>query len=274
MKKVLLVFDGEHFDEFVINYAIKLNKQEPILATGVFLPAVDYAEILYSLGGVMTGPMFIAEPVSIDDSILQKNVARFREICTLHNMECEVMADETKHIVEQIAGLTRFADMLVIGTSSFYDTLSDTQQKDYVTDVLHKAECPVMLIPAEFHTPGSIVMAYDGSEQAMYAIKQFTYLFPAYKAAKVSVIYFSTRESDIPEYEEIADFMRLHYTNAVVTKMSIDASVYLETWLQDNKDALLVAGAYGRSRLSEAFSKSFIDDVISDHKVPVFVAHR
>lgn len=274
MKKILFVFDGTHFDEHIINYAIALNMQERISATGIFLPAVDYAEILYSFGGVMTGPLFISDPITIDDTILQKNVSRFREICKQNGIEHEVLADDTKHIVSEICSQTRFADMLVIGSSSFYDNLEETTRKDYVSNVLHKSECPVLLVPGPYTEPASIIMAYDGSEQSVYAIKQFTYLFPVLRNVEVSVVYVSTKNNEIPDKNNIADFVRLHYNNATVSKLNIDAKKYLETWLSERRDALLVTGAYSRTRISEAISKSFVDEVIGDHKIPVFVAHK
>jgi hypothetical protein len=37
---------------------------------------------------------------------------------------------------------------------------------------------------------------------------------------------------------------------------------------------MLVAGAFGRSEFSNLFKKSFLTDIIKDHKIPVFVGHK
>jgi nucleotide-binding universal stress UspA family protein len=42
----------------------------------------------------------------------------------------------------------------------------------------------------------------------------------------------------------------------------------------EQDSVLLVAGAYGRSELSGMFRKSFLAEVIAEHKVPIFVAHK
>jgi hypothetical protein len=37
---------------------------------------------------------------------------------------------------------------------------------------------------------------------------------------------------------------------------------------------MLIAGGFGRSELSNVFSKSFVADIIKDHSIVVFVAHK
>ncbi len=274
MRNILLAFDGQHFSEGVVEFAKHLNKQQPIQATGIFLPSIDLAEILYSFGGVLSGPIYIDEVVTIDENILYENISRFVEFCKQNAIEYKVHAGETKNIIPQIVGYTRFADALVLSSSSFYSNLGKASQHDHIANALHKSECPVVLIPGQYHVPKSIVMAYDGSEQSVFAIKQFTYLFPEFKDTQVLLMYFDPSEKAIPERTNVEDFMRLHYSNVTISKMKIEAKKYLETWLLENGDTLLVAGAYGRSLLSEMLKKSFIEEVILDHKIPVFIAHK
>jgi hypothetical protein len=44
--------------------------------------------------------------------------------------------------------------------------------------------------------------------------------------------------------------------------------------MAEQDDYLLVAGAYGRSELSNLFKKSFLVEVIEQHKTPIFIAHK
>ena len=41
-----------------------------------------------------------------------------------------------------------------------------------------------------------------------------------------------------------------------------------------DSNAILVSGSFGRSMFSEMFRKSFVSDVIAEHKLPVFIAHK
>jgi nucleotide-binding universal stress UspA family protein len=40
------------------------------------------------------------------------------------------------------------------------------------------------------------------------------------------------------------------------------------------RSALLVSGSYGRSGLSQLFKKSFVNEIIAEHRLPVFIAHK
>jgi hypothetical protein len=44
--------------------------------------------------------------------------------------------------------------------------------------------------------------------------------------------------------------------------------------LAEQNNILLVAGAYGRSELSNLFKKSFLAEVIEQKKTSIFIAHN
>ena len=49
---------------------------------------------------------------------------------------------------------------------------------------------------------------------------------------------------------------------------------YFNTWLSEIPNPIVVSGAYGRSLLSRVFRRSFVEDTLRAHQVPVFIAHR
>lgn len=56
MRKILLAFDGSHFSEGAIEFANQLNKRNPVLLVGIFLPLIDYSALWsYSGGGKING---------------------------------------------------------------------------------------------------------------------------------------------------------------------------------------------------------------------------
>ena len=46
----------------------------------------------------------------------------------------------------------------------------------------------------------------------------------------------------------------------------------MAAWLDGEID--LVCGAFSRSLVSQIFRQSFVEDVLRDHKIPVFISHR
>ena len=271
MKKIILALDGNHLSEGAFKFVTQLNKYEPVLLTGVFLPVVDYAELLYSLGG-LGGPLYFQDAELEDTRNIQKNIDRFKDLCLEYGLEYRVHPDLDRHVISEIKQESRYADLLVIASELFYENLGDDSHEQYVENALHKSECPVVLIPEHYHAPDNITLAYDGSESSVYAIKQFAYLFPEFKHLKTLLVYAGTK--DIPGIAEIEELAARHFVNLTVCKLEIDPKKYFNTWLEDNGNTMLVSGAYSRSALSEVLSSSFISKTIRDHKVPIFVAHK
>ena len=271
MKKVLLVCDGGHFSHAAFEFIRQMNTAQKIQATGIFLPAINYSELLYSFGGIV-GPLYYEE-VAIDDTgILQKNIDLFTSMCNEYGIENSVHPHIEKHVVDEIKKESRYADILLISSDLFYKNMGSETQDDYIDNVLHRTECPVVLLPEDFHYPENIILTYDGSENSVFAIKQFAYLFPELTALKSTLIYAGTDK--IPNLESINEFASNHYSNLEIFELKADPKHYFTTWLQDNKKPLLVSGSHGRSVLSEMFKENFITEIIHDRQIPVFVAHK
>jgi hypothetical protein len=273
MKKILLVFDGRHFSEGIFQFAKDLNAKGTILATGVFLPLVDYSELLYSLGG-LSGPIYITDIQEEGDDIIKENIKKFEEECKVAGIRYSVHSDLTEHVMSYLEKESRFADMMVISGELFYENLGEDTQDEYIDDALLRSECPIVVVPESYQSPQRIILSYDGSESSVYAIKQFAYLFPEYRDLETILVYADSHGNDVPDLKIMEELAGLHYEKLSMFKLEADPRKYFETWLMDKGNTLLVSGAYGRSAFSDMLKKSFIKDVIRGHRVPIFVSHK
>ncbi|MFL5808240.1 MAG: hypothetical protein ACJ749_01890, partial [Flavisolibacter sp.] len=64
-----------------------------------------------------------------------------------------------------------------------------------------------------------------------------------------------------------------HFMHLSFQKLDLDPKKYFNTWLKKEAGPILICGAHGRSAISQMFRKSFVTEVIEDHKLPVFIAH-
>ena len=273
MKKVIIAFDGSHFSEGAFEFARRLNETDRLLLTGVFLPAVDYVELLYSFGGV-SGPMYYADVNLEETGILQKNIDRFKSLCEKNGIEYRVHPDVEKHVVSEVKLESRYADLMLLGCEQFYENLGEEGQDDYIESILHKSECPVILVPEHCTFPDNVILAFDGSASSVYAIKQFAYLLPGFTTLTTILVSAGTDSSSVPNKDYVEEFAARHFEDLAIEELQIDARKYFDTWLEGNKNAVLVTGAYGRSAISEMFRKSFISKSIHNHKLPIFIAHK
>ncbi len=273
MKKIIVAFDGNHFSEGAFEFVRHLNDMQPVLATGIFLPGIDYAELLYSIGG-LSGPVYYKEIELNDTGILKENMTRFALLCEKNGIEYRIHPDDEKHVIDEVKLESRFADMLVLSSELFYENLGTAEQDDYIQTVLHKAECPVIVVPEHYKAPENVILCYDGSESSVYAIKQFAYLFPELTGMKTLLLFAGDENEAIPDLDYIEELAPRHFKDLRIFKLETDPGKYFNTWLEDYGSSLLVTGSYGRSSLSSLLRKSFITATIHEHKLPVFIAHR
>lgn len=273
MKKILLVFDGSHFSQGAFNYALHISKTQPILLTGVFLPSTDYTDtMIYYLGG-MAGPLYVPT-LDTDTETMEQNVEKFKSLCVKHNIEHRVHTSVSGSIVEGIKKETRYADVMILSSETFYSNLGKVTQDYYLQDTMHKAECPVIIVPENYKMPQSIILAYDGSRTSVFAIKQFAYLFPELSGLSTVVVYASDENEDLPDMPYIEELAARHFKDLSFFKLEADPKKYFNTWMMDRGSAILVTGSFGHTGLSEIFKRNFAEDVINEHNLPVFVAHQ
>ena len=275
MKKILLAFDGTHFSEGSFEFARGLNEIEPVLLTGVFVPLVDYSSLWsYAYASAAAGAPVI--PLLEDDEIesVQKNIERFKELCVRHNIEHRVHRDYSNFALPELRKETRYADLLIIGSETFYNIPGIGEPNAYLKDLLQDAECPILIVPEKFNFPDSNVLAFDGSSSSVYAIRQFAYLFPELAGNSTLMVFVDDGDDSIPDESYITELAGRHFPDLKLLKLDLPSTKYFPSWMNARKNSLLVCGAYGRSSISQLFRKSFVSEVIHERKLPVFIAHR
>lgn len=274
MKKIIIAFDGASYSPGAFELAMRLNELEPILLTGVFLPQLDLPDLAaFSYANMGAGYMPMMEEYSRE--VVEKTVEQFEHDCVRNGVEYRVHREMLGFSMAELQKETRYADLLILGNEVFYASLGTDKPNDYLLETLHQSECPVLITPEKFRFPDSLVLAYDGSEDSVYAIKQFAALFPALCTLKTVLVYGTdSKHPQLPDADYIKELAARHFPDLTMEVMEAAPARYFGTWIRDINDPLLICGAYGRSRLSLYFSKSFISDVIRDHTLPIFITHR
>lgn len=273
MKKILLAFDGSHFCESAFEFARQMNESSSVLITGVFLPQIDYSS-LWSYSAGVSGTVFVPLVEEETAAAIDRNIDRFGTLCRLHGIEYRVHKDFTDFALPALKKETRFADLLMLGSESFYNNPGIHDAGNLLADALHDAECPVLVVPDQFEFPEKNILAYDGTEASVYAIKQFAYLFPDLAKKETVLIYVHQgQEITIPDETLIEELCTRHFPNLTLFKLDINPNKHFALWCSERYGSLLISGAYGRSAASQMFKKSFVSEIIREHRMPVFIAH-
>jgi hypothetical protein len=273
MKKILLAFDATHFSEGAFEFARYMNEKQPVSLTGIFLPQVNFAN-LWSYASVADAPLFIPLIEGDETSEIQKNIDRFEFLCRKNNIDYRVHKHFVDFALPELKKETRFADLLIVGSESFYKNLGAERPNEYLKDALHNSECPVMVVPEHFTYPETNIISFDGSESSVFAVKQFAFLFPDLCCNKTLLVYAKEEETNLPDGSYIEELVISHFPDLTVMNLRFNPKKYFASWIAGKLNPVLISGAFGRSGISQLLKKSFTADVIRDHKLPVFVAHR
>lgn len=187
MDKILIAVDSQNMDVSSVSFAFQLAELTHSKLTGLFLEEPDVEEeeeIILTRSG---GELYV-ESVAIKDggededkaSVRLENMDLFRTLSEQHQVQASIHLDKGLPINDLIAE-SRFSDLLIVNaTTSFFD-LDEKAPTGFVKNVLHDAGCPVIISPETFEGIDNIIFCYDGSKSAVFAMKQFTYLFPRTK---------------------------------------------------------------------------------------------
>lgn len=274
MKKIILISDGRNFSNAAFEFSGRLNELQPILLTGIFLPQIDYAT-LWNYTDAMGGVLMVPIPDEEDAEEMKKNIARFETLCKNNDIDYRVHKDFYDFSLQELKEETRFADIAMLGSEVFYKNLGTFKPNEHLKDLLHDAECPVLLVPERFDFPKNNILAYDGSASSVYAIKQFAYLFPELCQQKTILVSAKDeKDNDFPEEDYMKEFAARHFTDLTFLNIKTHTKKEFSDWVNQNKAAIVVSGSFGRSLFSQLFKQSFMSDVISEHKLPLFITHR
>jgi hypothetical protein len=161
---------------------------------------------------------------------------------------------------------------MVICSDSFYEQFGD-QPNDYLKEVLHDSECPVILIPEKFSIPLSNLLFYDGSSASVFAMKQFSYLLPVLAANPTTVIS-AIPGGEMPEKELLLEWALRYFPDLDLTMLRKKPDARGYALDHGYPSPIVVMGAFGRNDLSVLFRKSFSNELIRHNKSAIFISHQ
>jgi len=277
MEKILLAMDAMHINTQTIEFSCYLSRLTGSRLTGVFLedllsePAFGafQQEVQMQAGGAIE-----TQTASTRAEITDANIQLFRKACEARGVVPNIHRDRGIPLNEVIRE-SRFADLVVVDAETSFTRERGPLPGKFVKDVLQDSECPVIIAPYTFHTIDEVIFAYNGSASSVWAIKQFTYLFPELKQKKAIVV--DVKEKDdgaIEEQYKMKEWLRQHYSNVEVKILTGDASDELFGYLIDKKNAIVAIGAYGRGWLSRLLKPSQARIIVKTVNLPLFIAHH
>jgi hypothetical protein len=277
MEKIVLAVDALEPDQNAFDFACYLGRLTKSKITAVFLENLlnETRPVQKDLQG--RAVMFWDHADALENNArratIEQNITAFKDQC-LEKGVCFNLHRDRGLPVPDLIKESRFADVLVIDAGTSFSKRFEDSPTGFVRDILQKAECPVIIAPGVFEELSEIIFAYNGSASAVFAIKQFTYLFPQFQDKKVTILQVNdTGKWQDPDKHKFNEWLQDHYTSLYFEAVRKKTDQGLFDLLLNRKNMFLVMGAYGRNALSRLFIRSHADPLIKSITQPIFIAH-
>jgi hypothetical protein len=270
MLRISIEFDGAQFSKGAFQFAAQLNELKPVILCGYFLRQSDFASLWNPM------PMLAVSDVSGKDEqqLLKSSREKFQSFCREKNIHFCIEDESDTNGYHGLEIQSRFSDALIVGSETFFSNVNSEVPNEYLKELLHLAECPVVVVPESSGFPEEIVLLYDGTASSVYAIKQFAQLFPELCGYPATLLYCSRKEETIPDHQHIKALAACHFDNLGLMNLHGPGGKSMNEWVQERKNPLVVSGAFARSDVSEMIKKSFVTEIIRDGNAILFVAHK
>ncbi|CAN5589438.1 hypothetical protein BH10BAC3_BH10BAC3_32840 [soil metagenome] len=276
MQKILLAMNALNINNSSIDFATYIANKTRSKITAVFLEQGEVAEaIMPGAFGNLLGTEEFAEcdytEVTEGNELVEKNKQQFKDACAASNVGCTIHYSKGVAL-DEILKESRFADLIITDVSTSVSKEKDGIPSNFVKDLLADAECPVIISPFEFDEINEVIFTYDGSESSVFAIKQFSYLFPEFEDLKITLIEIVDDDNnELTEKEKIKEWLMMRYNAVHIELLHGEPEEALFSKYLTQRNKILIMGAYGR----KIFLKhSTADLILKTLDIPVFIAHH
>lgn len=279
MNKVIAALDGLKLSQSTVDYAVYLGKEFDAHIVAAFLE-----DITYHARPDTNEEEFVFTDWSQMDVVIQKegqvraaSKTRLQTKFDSKGLHYNIHSDKIlalKSLIDE----SYYADMILIDGNEKFSSLDYAKPSRFLKNLLAASHCPVMVVQADFKPVERFVFAYDGSPSSVYAIKQFTYLFPLKQNQQVEILMITDERhsNHFPKEHLLKELLKRKYTTVLqsIIKSSNTDDAFVNHLQTENKNCMLILGAYQRSSFSRWLYQSIADLLIAELDIPLFIAHK
>ena len=279
MLKILIALNPEKFEVNTIDFACYVARLTHSGVTGIFLEnkiEKELSAVHYQHGNIENETIDAPDIRQAEERKIscEKNIRFFRQACINRSVNYHIHRDCNLPFKEMILE-SRFADLLIVSPETSFETTPEGIPTRFVKDVLANAECPVIIAPLSFHKIEEILFAYNESPSSVFALKQFTYLFPELTNKKLTIVHISEGNAmEKSGKKNFKEFIKTHFPNQEFKSLHGKSEEELFRYLLGKENIFVILGAYGRGIISTLFKPNPAELLVKNINLPFFIAHR
>jgi len=265
MKKIIVLFNGINAPWHITTFALNIAKQNNAEVHALFLKD-ETPGYIYPSDITSVQKDFSPKQEKPDNEILEeKNIQLFKTFCADEKVKCSFEKDVS---LKKLIDLSSDADCVVTDSH-------DDFRKYSLKDIIAEVNCPICLISVNATKIKTAILLYDGSDDALLAIKTYSNLFPKLCKKKTYLVTINEKEKIKKKHRE-SIYQKLEKRFSDLEMVSLTGKVekkLIEFLDEHTENAIVVMGAYGRSTISLLFKPSLSNVVLNQSRTSLFIAH-
>lgn len=276
LKSLVVGVSGSPCSQAAVKLAIQWARkyQAKVIGVGV----LDDERLAPAEPVPLGGGQFKAER---DQIVVAAAQHRLDEVLKEFERTCQTAGVEHKtfethgNAAERLTEHAQRADLLVVGRKRQESTESIAPTTNTLEAIIKQAVRPVVCVSGPNEPSNSVLIAYDGSPQAARTLANFVGLGLCANLP-IRLITIEKWLGDLAYHTTLAtEFLEGHGYKVDVTCFTSDEAPgdALVRLIDESRPALVVLGAYGKSRLREFLLGSVTATLLRKSNAPLFLSH-
>lgn len=275
-KSILAAVDGSHYTATVLTHAISLAttfQSHLTVLTVADSRIFEWATAIGSEGFVPIVPSGVYEEESrkILEEKANKVLEKSSEKISEHNIEFETLK-ATGSPVDAILEHSHINDLIVMGKRGEYEKWDNDALGATVEAVSRHLRKPLLVTKREFRSFNRILLAYDGSEHANWAMQYVGHLSEKYGSQVTILTICDDADLGHSILKEADQYLENYRLEKSLVLLEGAPHKQITAFAEEHKTDLIVSGAYGRSRIKEAILGSTTEHILRFSSCPVLLA--
>ncbi len=267
---VHLTNDKDHASRMAV--AKSLARQHDAFLTALYITRPS--DSLQHIAGRGVSQVFLDEAKESAERHAKELEQEFKDYCARQNIPNEWIVADGEHL-EEMARHAHAADLLIV-TRPQDEHLEDRVRPRLAEEVIMNSGLPVMVLPPEFKndwTPKRILIGWKGTREAVRAVRDSLSILQ--EADEVMVGTVRPSAEDAISTLEITKYLERQGIVAETIDLTEEdgAGRTLLSMASAHQCDLLVAGAYGHSRLREIFVGGVTRHLLRHSDMPLLLSH-
>ncbi len=275
MQKILVPIDPSEYTKSAFKYALEIANNNKVLIDGIAV--IDYLSISEAVLTFVPLPLGNEEHLQREKILLdnakkhaKKEIRYYKKFCKENNLDFsgKLMVGRPDFIIEE-AG--KYVDIIITGMRNFFHFETSKTPEKTVLKILHHIHTPILVVPKQFKPIKKVLIAFDGSNPAVRAVREFVKLLRN-NTYDITIVTSNSNKSEGDEtLNKLEAYISTH-TDSTIKKFTSDKNIIsvFEKQFVDDVD-MVVCGMHSQNILQKLVTGSFPEYLISLNKIPVLI---